>query len=214
MGFMLIYGVLSGGLFYLVCILIGDWKERNSTVVMLDKIEPRFKVGDWVVANYSGKIGQVVAVSEDGYGYQLNDGLCFGVSWCDIFHLWCIKDAKDGDVLASDCSVFIFQKEYIAGKPTAYYGIVEGNFCQGSGGCWTNEQCHPATKEQWDTLRSKMKEAGYEWDSEKKELKEITAPKPEVGDGEEADDKAENWKLTLARQQLKHGAHIWKTPKK
>ena len=37
MGFMLIYGVLSGGLFYLVCILIGDWKERNSTVVMLDK---------------------------------------------------------------------------------------------------------------------------------------------------------------------------------
>jgi len=182
-----------------------------------DKIEPRFKVGDWVVANYSGKIGQVVAVSEDGYGYQLNDGLCFGVSWCDIFHLWCIKDAKDGDVLASDCSVFIFQKEYIAGKPTAYCGIVEGNFCQGSGGCWTNEQCHPATKEQWNTLRLKMKEAGYEWDSEKKELKEITAPKPEVGDGEEdgeeADDKAENWKLTLARQQLKHGVHIWKTPK-
>ena len=37
MGFMLMYGVLSGGLFYLVCILIGDWKERNSTVAMLDK---------------------------------------------------------------------------------------------------------------------------------------------------------------------------------
>ncbi|MBR4589975.1 MAG: hypothetical protein IKO36_04850 [Bacteroidaceae bacterium] len=171
-----------------------------------DKIEPRFKVGDWVVANYSRKISQVVAVSEDGYGYQLDDGLCFGVSWCDIFHLWCIKDARDGDILASDSSVFIFQKEYIAGKPTAYCGIVEGNFCQGSGGCWTNEQCHPATKEQWDALRSKMKEAGYEWDSEKKELKEIAAPKPEAGDDEEddkeADDKAENWKLTLARQRL------------
>lgn len=172
----------------------------------VDKIEPRFKVGDWVVANYSCKVSQVVAVSEDGYGYQLNDGLCFGVSWCDIFHLWCIKDARDGDILASDCSVFIFQKEYIAGKPTAYCGIVDGNFCQGSGGCWTNEQCHPATKEQWDTLRSKMKEAGYEWDSEKKELKEIAAPKSEAGDDEEddkeADDKAENWKLTLARQRL------------
>lgn len=37
MGFMLMYGVLSGGLFYLVCILIGDWKERNLTVAMLDK---------------------------------------------------------------------------------------------------------------------------------------------------------------------------------
>ena len=31
-------------------------------------------------------------------------------------------------------------------------------------------------------------------------------------DGKEADDKAENWELTLARQRLKHG-HIWKTPK-
>lgn len=27
-------------------------------------------------------------------------------------------------------------------------------------------------------------------------------------DGKEADDKAEKWKLTLARQQLKHGAHL------
>ena len=37
MGLMLMYGVLSGGLFYIICLLIGDWKERNSTVAMLDK---------------------------------------------------------------------------------------------------------------------------------------------------------------------------------
>lgn len=30
---------------------------------------------------------------------------------------------------------------------------------------------HPATKEQRDLLLQKMKEAGYKWDTEKKELK-------------------------------------------
>lgn len=32
---------------------------------------------------------------------------------------------------------------------------------------------HPATKEQRDLLFQKMKEAGYEWDADKKELKKV-----------------------------------------
>jgi hypothetical protein len=32
-------------------------------------------------------------------------------------------------------------------------------------------KCHPATREQHDILFNKMKEAGYEWNDEKKELK-------------------------------------------
>ena len=35
------------------------------------------------------------------------------------------------------------------------------------------EGAHPASKEQRDLLFQKMKEAGYEWDAEKKELKKI-----------------------------------------
>lgn len=35
----------------------------------------------------------------------------------------------------------------------------------------------PATKEQRDLLFRKMKEAGYEWDAEKKEVKEIELKK-------------------------------------
>ena len=37
----------------------------------------------------------------------------------------------------------------------------------------TSSPVYPATKEQRDTLFAKMKEAGYIWDAEKKELKKI-----------------------------------------
>ena len=41
------------------------------------------------------------------------------------------------------------------------------------GECGHRTNVHPATKEQHDLLFQKMKEAGYEWDAEKKELKKI-----------------------------------------
>lgn len=207
---------------WLKSLSLQDKSALEATNGLADKIEPRFKVGDWVVANYSRKISQVVAVSEDGYGYQLNDGLCFGVSWCDIFHLWNIKnDANDGDVLQLGKVTVIF-KELIGNEHCkCYCSICNGKLSIPSQDGADNDYgcCNaaPATKEQWDALRSKMKEAGYEWDSEKKELKEIVAPKSEVGDDEEddkeGDDKTENWKLTLARQRLGNEARTWKTPK-
>ena len=47
----------------------------------------------------------------------------------------------------------------------------DGEFIQGTTGHSIN--IHPATKEQRDLLFQKMKEAGYEWDAEKLELKRI-----------------------------------------
>ena len=38
---------------------------------------------------------------------------------------------------------------------------------------WSNKCFIPATKEQRDLLFAKMKEAGYEWNGEKKELRKI-----------------------------------------
>jgi len=48
----------------------------------------------------------------------------------------------------------------------------DGKFYDGENGHST-EGIHPATKEQRDLLFQKMKEAGYEWDAGKKELKKI-----------------------------------------
>ena len=45
---------------------------------------------------------------------------------------------------------------------------------------------HPATKEQRDLLFQKMKESGYEWDAEKKELKKIEQQSAEWSEEDKA----------------------------
>ena len=140
-----------------------------------DNVEPKFKVGDWVVTSY-GKVNQVVSVDKYGDGYTLNDGVYFSCSWCDMYHLWTIQDAKDGDVLAWDDSkcIALFKNIYDEDSFNSY-GFVGG--CTGTFESRHSyhdiEGAHPATKEQRYLLFQKMHEAGYEWDAEKKELIKI-----------------------------------------
>lgn len=92
------------------------------------------------------------------------------------YHLWTIQDAKDGDVLYSLDSnqPFIYKKRNRCEQATAYCGLnMYGKFF-----VWGTKDCAitlnnyvPATKEQRDALMKAMNNAGYEWDAEKKELK-------------------------------------------
>lgn len=151
-----------------------DYENANIQQKDFASIEPKFKVGDWVVYNRddcSKEIIQVYDIRDGRYYFTDNVHLSWSIKECDEkCHLWTIQDAKDGDVLASNKSIFIFQEEYICEKPTAYCGLMNGLFIEGNGDCWTNEKCYPATQKQRGLLFTKMKEAGYEWDAEKKEL--------------------------------------------
>jgi hypothetical protein len=153
-------------------------------------VKPNFKVGDWVVTDY-GKVSQVVSVDNAGDGYTLDDGVYFSGSWCDMYHLWTIADAKDGDVLSSirGCP-FIYDKyRNQRNNLLYYYAGIDGNgdFVMK---CPKKMLYHfgpstdavPATKEQRDLLLAKMREAGYLWDAEKKELRKIFEPQFKVGD--------------------------------
>ena len=156
----------------------------------LKKVESKFHVGDWVVTNY-GKVNQVVSVDKDGDGYTLDDDTYFSGSWCDMYHLWTIQDAKDGDVLTSndghgnDCIELI--KSITNEKIEFWFCLTNGNRYEVFDGItpYTNivsrEDATPATKEQRDLLFSKMKESGYTFDFEKKELKKVES-KFHVGD--------------------------------
>ena len=95
--------------------------------------------------------------------------------------LWTIQDAKPGDVLvcpkyANDTIPNIFIFKYIDRKDNDVYCYCSFLKVFATGGYVTSADpidtdfC-PATKEQCDILFTKMKEAGYMWDSEKKELK-------------------------------------------
>ena len=142
--------------------------ESNSS----DKEEPKFKVGDWVVdGNF---VTQITGIEDDGYTNSDQGFISFETA--KNFHLWTVKDAKDGDVLSWDDSKCIALFKNIYDKDSFNsYGLV--GHCTGifepRQSYHDIEGAHPATKEQRDLLFQKMKEAGYEWDAEKKELNKI-----------------------------------------
>ena len=143
-----------------------------------DKIEPIFKVGDWVVDN----CGYVWKIEERLNQFYILKGvegwrMKTKIDWVDdTFHLWTIEDAKDGDVIHFGTVTAIFKK-YIGREKCICYC----SFCEDGGfeipiengednvyGCYN---ATPTTKEQRDTFMKAMNDAGYEWDAEKKELK-------------------------------------------
>ena len=164
------------------------WLEKqgkNST----DKTKPSFNVGDWVVLITSKSVYQVE--KKENYEYTLRHmsggSMCLPFSNEVLIREWTIEDARDGDALS-------LYTEYNGHKITQI-GIIEkyaGEYvgCSNmhtfkiyAGVNWTNNlqigeymgcsDIHPATKEQCDLLFQKIKEAGYEWDADKKELKKL-----------------------------------------
>ena len=143
------------------------------------KVEPKFKVGDWII-NRTGAIIMQIVNNIDFYesveigGQRRTD--TYNYVECD-FILWTIQDAKDGDVLAGGDWVFIFRDFHINGCPKCHchYDLTLEEFKVDTYysymACGVN--IYPATKEQRKFLFQKMREAGYEWDSKKKELKRI-----------------------------------------
>lgn len=157
-----------------------DGKIHDLTYNPTDKTEPTFKVGDWIVTD-KNNITQIKAVN-NGY-YTIDNGMDFNMSYVDKYwRLWTIQDAKDGDVLwhsdSASNGIFIFKEIRYDGKVLCYCDYdSEDYFCLGEHHtcCWANAKIlHPATKEQRDLLFQKMKEAGLEWDADKKKLKKLT----------------------------------------
>ena len=163
------------------------WLEAKGEQNPTDKVEPKFKDGDWVVWDnkischidniYQGKESLMYTIT-DAHNMTRN----YSVKGFDNnSHLWTIEDAKDGDVLINwSNTAFIFKaiedetvKFHIAynekwdeiktpSTKLSHLGLPEPQF-----------EFHPATKEQRDQLEKAMADAGYTFDFEKKELKKI-----------------------------------------
>ena len=147
------------------------WLEKQGEQKPADG--QKFKVGDWVVVD--GVTQQVTQILPEGF--ETNRPWNGKLTFKDV-HLWTIQDAKEGDVLVDGNLPFLFKKIDANKYSYAYCGISGYNDFKiesdGKSGEWTWVQdIKPATKEQSDLLFQKMKEAGYEWDAEKKELKKI-----------------------------------------
>ena len=169
--------------------------EKISEQKTEDKVEQKFKVGDWISGYYTNY--KVLSVNNDSYLVEDTDGNKINILFENekYHHLFTIADAKHGDVLAinwhkGDDSweiIIIFVKYHNNGvKGWINTPCVEGygnTFKNGKlafndeevpyySKMWT-ANLHPATKEQCELLFQTMKEAGYEWDAENKKLKKV-----------------------------------------
>lgn len=175
------------------------WYNGKNEQKPANKIEPRFKVGDWVVRGDT--IAQIVNIQEQYYvGLDINgkDFVSSRFLNDDKIHLWTIQDAKDGDVLALSWledknlweKIIIFKKYHSEGVK----GLYNMPCVEGYGNTFKNGKTvfnenlpyysktwicnlHPATKEQRDLLFQKTKEAGYKWNTETNTSEKLVEPK-------------------------------------
>lgn len=97
--------------------------------------------------------------------------------------IWTIQEAKEGDVLATDNGdLCLFDGTVEEGKyPFAYCGLTRHGFeFYDRTLPFTHDYVSPATKRQCDLLFQKMKEAGYKWDINKKELIKLEIMKKDL----------------------------------
>ena len=158
--------------------------------LMKAKVGPKFKVGDFIKHNKANIICKVISVNSGSYYVEkIGTGGRIELFNAELnFHLWTIQDAKDGDVLATDNgNICVFDGTVEDGKyPFAYYGLTRCRFESYDRRLpFTHDNVHPATKEQRYLLFAKMKEAGYGWDAEKKELTKIEENLDELPKGED-----------------------------
>lgn len=166
------------------------WLEKQGEKKPADKVEPRFnfEVGQWIVATGKcvyliTKIDEFTVTLVDVMGNEYE----FSTDSLNDAALWTVENAKEGDVLYAKGGYF---KEYVF-KFSSFtednvisthfgYDVFHGTFDTKLSRFGREEDfvfVNPATKEQRELLFQKMKEAGYEWDSKKKELKKIEVKK-------------------------------------
>ena len=159
---------------------------ENATIVQKDfapKVEPKFKVGDWVIlCNRHESIYQVEKI--ENYRYYLRHYLGGSMSVHfdnKLIRLWTIQDAKDGDVLVTDEMIVLFKKKLENDSILTYfhYDTIDDEYEPGCHLYYAH--IYPATKEQRDLLFQKMREAGYEWNEKEKRPIKVPKTKEETG---------------------------------
>ena len=163
----------------------GYIKALVTEEIPIDKVEPKFKVGNWYqcIKDFFGK---GVTFDKNTAYYCAKEGCLQDEYGCHIaivkdlydnFKLWTIQDAKDGDVLTTPNYIYIFNSIDEKTETVSFYCLMKKSDEHFSFGDYKIQDeilnSTPSTKEERDLLFSKMKEAGYEWDDEKKRVKKI-----------------------------------------
>jgi hypothetical protein len=152
-----------------------DGKIRNI-YYSIDKPEPKFKAGDWVVLypseiEVNRKVVQISRIERCQLNmYWTTEGTWFG-DGTDA-RLWTTQDAKDGDVLYSPEHNLL----WIYKNKEECHAAVNLNYANSisfGSDIVIPSDAQQATKLQCDYIFSKMHESGYECDDKEKVVKEV-----------------------------------------
>lgn len=155
---------------------INEEKVDNQFCVKpVDKVESKFKIGDWVFSSVLGT-ARIIGVN-DSNEYQLEyiDGKqeFSSIDYVNYaYDKWTLQDVKNGDVLYSPEHKLL----WIYKNKEEYHASINlncANFISICAYIVIPSDVRPATKEQRDVLEKTMTKVGYKWNSEKKELEII-----------------------------------------
>lgn len=171
-------------------IQVGDKITKNQDGIFVNlsqlervanKTKPKFEIGDWIIDS-CGVTLHIINV-EDGYYVVENPYVKvfnFDRASADLScYPWTIRYAEPGDVLVAENGwTCIFRKvEYQTFHSYCFMDSAHNFYPEGGSGHTLDDRIcgkmSPATKEQRNLFFSKMKEAGYEWDSKHFKLKSI-----------------------------------------
>lgn len=173
-----------------------EFSDQNH----IDKTKPKFKIeeGKWYVCTQTFVLrGKIVVIK--GSTYQAReDNAIHGEDGClfidkhdgkasEYFCPWIIQDSKDGDVLVGGEQFFLFKRMNTSNSFYAHcnYHFIGYDSLSIYDCSYSIDNIYPATKKQSDLLFKKIKELGYDWDVEKKELKKIKKKSTEWSEEDE-----------------------------
>ena len=152
----------------------GSCAMKRNEQNLENNYEPKYREGNFIKHNKANVIYKVISVNSGSYYVENIDTNgrteLFNVE--QNFHLWSIEDAKDGDILYSLTHNLL----WIYKSKEECHAAVNLNYANSisfDSNIIIPSDVRPAIKEQCDLLFQKMKEAGYEWNAEKKELKKV-----------------------------------------
>ena len=159
--------------------------EKQGYQKFVDKVDHKFKIGEWVVL-IAGELSatlQIVNIDTNKKRYLFNDNSYLPIVDEECLHLWTIEDAKPGDVLVCKGDVKYsngIKHERIClfnNLNNAFFTLTKTSNYVKEYDVNVNidypDNTVPATKEQKEILFMAMKEAGWEFNFEKKVLKKI-----------------------------------------
>lgn len=155
------------------CNKVIAWLEKQGE----QKTEPKFHPGDWITnGQLTCKVLGVVGKSYELHLY--NDDYCHFEtdvqSVDEDYHLWTIRDAKDGDLIyvsTEEKGIQAIFHEY-KNDTIFFHCYLCADFVQGGYmPIGSVELTYPLQKTHYSRFFEKMHKAGYEWDTVKKKLR-------------------------------------------